>query len=98
MAAPPGSDRSRISYGPDGGLVRQLDVASVTTGRLTEVTRTYIPNDVLIDFGWPTEGDNLVAQFAFMPAIQLMAWHPGASRVAVSALKPGRTQASLIVG
>ena len=88
----------QLSYGPDGGLVRQLDVASVTTGRLTEVTRTYITNDVLIDFGWPTEGDNLVAEFAFIPTIQLTAWHPGASRVAVSALKPGRTQASLIVG
>jgi hypothetical protein len=88
----------QLSYGPDGGLVRQLDVASVTTGRLTEVTRTYITNDVLIDFGWPTEGDNLVAEFAVMPAIQLTAWHPGASRVAVSALRPGRTQASLIVG
>jgi hypothetical protein len=69
----------QISYGPDGGLVRQLDVASVMTGRLTEVTRTYIPNDVLIDFGWPTEGDNLVAQFAFMPTIQLTAWHPGSA-------------------
>ena len=88
----------QLSYGPDGGLVRQLDVASVTTGRLIEVTRTYITNDVLIDFGWPTEGDNLVAEFAFTPTIQLTAWHPGASRVAVSALKPGRTQASLIVG
>jgi hypothetical protein len=87
----------QLSYGPDGGIVRQLDVASVATGRLTEVTRTYIPNDVLIDFGWPTEGDNLVAEFA-VPTIQLTAWHPGASRVAVSALKPGRTQASLIVG
>jgi hypothetical protein len=88
----------QLSYGPDGGLVRQLDVASVTTGRLTAVTRTYIPNDVLVNFGWPTEGDTMVAQFAFMPTIQLTAWHPGASRVAVSALKPGRTQASLIVG
>jgi hypothetical protein len=88
----------QLSYGPDGGLVRQLDVASVTTGRLAEVTQTYITNDELIDFGWPTEGDNLVAEFAFMPMIQLTAWHPGASRLAVSALKPGRTQASLIVG
>jgi hypothetical protein len=88
----------QLSYGPDGGIVRQLDVASVTTGRLTEVTRTYIPNDVLVDFGWPTEGDNLVAEFAVVPTVQLTAWHPGASRVAVSALKAGRTQASLIVG
>jgi hypothetical protein len=88
----------QLSYGPDGGLARRLDVASVATGRLTEVTRTYFTNDVLVDFGWPTEGDNLVAEFAFMPTIQLASWHPGSSRVAVSVLKPGRTQASLIVG
>jgi hypothetical protein len=62
------------------------------------VTRTYVPNDVLIDFGWPTAGDNLVAEFAFMPTIQLTSWHPGSGRVAVSNLKPGRTQAWLIVG
>ena len=62
------------------------------------MTRTYVTNDALVDFGWPTEGDNLVAEFAFMPTIQLTSWHPGASRVAVSVLKPGRTQASLIVG
>ena len=88
----------QLRYGPDGGLVRQLDVASVATGRLTEVTRTDVPNDVLIDFGWPTEGDNLVAEFAFIPTIQLTSWHRGSSRVAVSNLKPGRTQAWLIVG
>jgi hypothetical protein len=88
----------QLSYGPDGGLARRLDVASVATGRLTEVTRTYFTNDVLVDFGWPTEGDNMVAEFAFMPTIQLASWHPGSSRVAVSVLKPGRTQASLIVG
>ena len=88
----------QLSYGPDGGVDRRLDVASVATGRLTEVTRTYFTNDVLVDFGWPTEGDNLVAEFAFTPTIQLASWHPGSSRVAVSVLKPGRTQASLIVG
>jgi hypothetical protein len=88
----------QLSYGPDGGLARRLDVASVATGRLTEVTRTYFTNDVLVNFGWPTEGDNLVAEFAFMPTIQLASWHPGSSRVAVSVLKPGRTEASLIVG
>jgi hypothetical protein len=88
----------QLSYGPDGGLVRQLDVASVATGRLTEVTRTYVTNDVLVNFGWPAEADNLVAEFAFMPTIELTSWRPGSSRVAVSNLKPGRTQASLIVG
>ena len=88
----------QLRYGPDGGLVRQLDVASVANGRLNEVTRTYVTNDALVDFGWPTEGEDLVAEFAFIPTIQLTSWHLGASRVAVSILKPGRTQASLIVG
>ena len=88
----------QLSYGPDGGVDRRLDVASVATGRLTEVTRTYFTNDVLVNFGWPAEGDNLVAEFAFTPTIQLASWNPGSSRVAVSVLKPGPTQASLIVG
>jgi hypothetical protein len=88
----------QLSYGPDGGLVRELDVASVATGRLTEVTRTYVTNDTLVDFGWPTEGDNLVAEFAFMPTIQLASWHLGASRLAASVLSAGRAQGSLVVG
>jgi len=36
--------------------------------------------------------------FTFMPTIQLASWHLGASRLAVSVLKPGPTQASLVVG
>lgn len=88
----------QLSYGPDGGLARLLDVASVATGRLTKVTRTYFTNDALVNFGWPTEGDNLVAEFAYMPTVQLASWHPGSSRVAASVLMPGPTQASLIVG
>jgi hypothetical protein len=62
------------------------------------VTPTYFTNDVLVDFGWPTEGDNLVAEFAFMPTIQLASWRLGSSRLAVSVLQPGRTPAWLIVG
>jgi hypothetical protein len=88
----------QLSFGPDGGLVRRLYVASVGTGRLTAVTPTYLTSDALIDFGWPAEGDNLVAEFAFMPTIQLASWHLGSSRLAVSVLKPGRSQAMLIVG
>ena len=88
----------QLSYGPDGGSDRQLDVASVETGRLTSVTPSYFTNDILIDFGWPAEGDNLVAEFGFAPTIQLASWHLGSSRLAVSVLKPGRTPAWLIVG
>jgi hypothetical protein len=88
----------QLSYGLDGALAMRLDVASVATGQLTEVPRTSVSSDALFAFGWPTEGDNLVAEFTFMPTMQLASWHPGASRLAVSVLRAGRTQASLIVG
>jgi hypothetical protein len=88
----------QVSYGLDGALAMRLDVASVASGALTEVPRTSVSSDALFAFGWPAQGDSLVAEFTFMPTIQLAAWHVGASRLAVSVLKPGRTQASLIVG
>jgi hypothetical protein len=88
----------QLSYGLDGALAMRLDVATVATGQLTEVPRTSVSSDALFAFGWPTEGDNLVAEFTFMPTMQLTSWHPGASRLAVSVLKAGHTQASLIVG
>ena len=80
----------QLSYGLDGALAMRLDVASVATGQLTEVPRTSVSSDALFAFGWPTEGDNLVAEFTFMPTMQLTSWHPGASRLAVSVLRPGR--------
>ena len=88
----------QVSYGLDGDLAMRLDVASVASGKLTEVPRTSVSSDALFAFGWPAQGDSLVAEFTFMPTIQLASWHLGASRLAVSVLKPGRTQASLIVG
>jgi hypothetical protein len=88
----------QLSYGLDGDLAMRLDVASVASGELTEVPRTSVSSDALFAFGWPAEGDSLVAEFTFMPTIQLASWHLGASRVAVSVLKPGHTQASLVVG
>jgi len=88
----------QLSYGLDGALAMRLDVATVATGQLTEVPRTSVSSDALFAFGWPTSSDSLVAEFTFMPTIQLTSWHLGASRLAVSVLKPGHTQASLIVG
>ena len=88
----------QLSYGLDGALAMRLDVASVATGQLTDVPRTSVSSDALFAFGWPTEGDNLVVEFTFMPTMQLASWHPGASRLAVSVLRPGHTQPSLIVG
>jgi hypothetical protein len=88
----------QVSYDLDGNLAMRLDVASIASGALTEVPRTAVSSDALFSFGWPTQGDSLVAEFTFMPTIQLASWHLGASRLAVSVLKPGHTQASLIVG
>ena len=88
----------QLSYGLDGAPAMRLDVATVVTGQLTEVPRSSVSSDALFAFGWPGDGDSLVAEFTFMPTIQLASWHLGASRLAVSVLKPGHTQASLIVG
>ena len=86
------------NVGDDGSLAMQLDVASVASGRLTEVPRTSVSSDALFSFGWPANSDSLVTEFTFMPTIQLASWQLGSSRLAVSVLKPGPTQASLVVG
>jgi hypothetical protein len=88
----------QLSYGLDGALAMRLDVATVATGELSEVPHSSVSSDALFAFGWPAGSDSLVAEFTFMPTIQLASWHLGSSRVAVSVLKPGRTQASLVVG
>jgi hypothetical protein len=88
-----------LSYGLDGALAMQLDVATVTDGRLTAVPGTSgVSSDALFSFGWPTGGDSLVAEFNFMPIMQLASWHPGARQLAVAVIQPGPTEASLIVG
>lgn len=85
--------------GPGGGeLGMRLDVAQVTTGRLTPVPGTWVSSDALIGFGWPAAGDSLVARFSFTTKMQLTSWHPGASRPAVKILPPGINEASLILG
>jgi hypothetical protein len=88
----------QLSYGLDGALAMRLDVASIADGRLTQVPGTSVSSDALFSFGWPTSGDSLVAEFNFMPIMQLASWHPGASRLAVTVIQPGPTEASLIVG
>ena len=88
----------QLSYGLDGALAMRLDVASVADGRLTAVPGTSVSSDALFSFGWPTSSDSLVAEFNFMPTMQLASWHPGASGLAVTVIQPGPTEASLIVG
>ena len=52
----------------------------------------------VVDFGWPTSGDSLVAEFIFPATVQVTAWHPGATGLAVAVVRSGQEQASLVVG
>lgn len=88
----------QVTSDDDGGPATRLEVASVASGRLTAVPGTSVGSDALVDFGWPTSGDSLVAEFIFATKVQLAAWHPGATRLAVAVIRPGQDQVSLVVG
>jgi hypothetical protein len=82
----------------DGGPSTRLEVASVASGRLTALPGTSVGSDTVVDFGWPTGGDSLVAEFVFPAKVQLASWHPGATRLAVAVIGPGQDQDSVVVG
>ncbi len=85
--------------GGDGGqLATQLDVASSASGRVTVVPGTWVSSDALAGYGWPAAGDTLVAELTFTTRIQVASWQPGNARLAVTAIRPGRSSALLIVG
>jgi hypothetical protein len=91
----------QVSFGNagDGGeLAMQLEVAPAGGGRLTMVPGTFASSDALVGFGWPASGDSLVAEFGFTTKTQLSSWDPGASRPAVTDIRPGPDQAALILG
>jgi hypothetical protein len=91
----------QVSFGNagDGGeLAMQLEVAPAGGGGLTVVPGTFASSDALVGFGWPASGDNLVAEFGFTTKTQLASWDPGARRPAVAVIRPGSSQASLILG
>jgi len=83
--------------GDGGDLAMQLQVAPMTSGRLTTVPGTFASSDALVGFGWPAGGDSLVAEFTFTSKTQLASWRPGASRPAVTVV-PGPSQPSLVLG
>jgi hypothetical protein len=114
VALPQGSSAASGAFSPDGDLLAlqvsfsdvgdngelamQLEVAPVTGGRLTAVPDTFVSSNALVEFGWPSDGDSLVAEFIFTTKTQLASWRPGASRPAVTVILPGPSQASLILG
>jgi hypothetical protein len=81
----------------DGGATR-LEVASVTSGRLTAVPGSLVGSNARVEFGWPASGDSLVAEFIFATQVQLASWHPGATRLAVADVRPAQDLAALVVG
>jgi hypothetical protein len=91
----------QVSFGNsgDGGeLATQLEVAPAGGSRLTIVPGTGTSSDALVGFGWPASGDSLVVEFSFTTKTQLASWDPGALRPAVAVVRPGASQASLILG
>jgi hypothetical protein len=114
IALPAGSSASSGTFSPDGRflalqvsfgssgdggeLAIQLEVAPTGGGRLTAMPGTGASSDAFIGFGWPASGDSLVAEFSFTTKTQLASWDPGASRPAVTVVRPGRDRASLILG
>jgi hypothetical protein len=81
-----------------GGASTWLEVAATPTGRVTLLPGTSVGSDTVVDFGWPTGGDSLVAEFIFPTKVQLASWHPGATGLAVAVVKSGQEQTSLVVG
>jgi len=108
---PAGSFAADAAFSPSGGFLAlqvtsdgggapltRLEVASVATGRLTALPGTSVGSDTVVDFGWPTSGDSLVAEFVFPDKVQLASWHPGATRLAVAVIESGQDQDSVVVG
>ena len=85
-------------HSDDGELAVQLEVVSMASGRLTAVPQTQVSSDALIGFGWPASSDTLVDELSFTTKVQLASWHPGASRLAVTTLRPQPSPASLVIG
>jgi hypothetical protein len=114
LALPAGQSASSGAFSPDGSflalqvssarsgdggeLALRLEVASLASGRLTAMPGTFVSSDALVGFGWPAGGNSLVAEFSFTTKIQLASWQPGASRPAVTGIRPGPSQAALNLG
>jgi hypothetical protein len=86
------------SAGTGSAAAPALYVASLRNGQVTAVPGTRAPGSSLVAFGWPGDGDTLVAGLSFAAKVELAAWHPGASRADVIALKPGHGAAQLVLG
>jgi hypothetical protein len=91
----------QVSFSDDtanGARAIQLERVSLASGRLTAVPQTWVSSNALVGFGWPASSDSLVAEFSFTTKVQLASWRPGASRLAIVALRPQHSPISLVIG
>jgi hypothetical protein len=111
---PVASSPVNAAFSPDGSLLAvqlsfssdsaggaeavQLELVSMASGRLTAVPQTWVSSNALVGFGWPASSDSLVAELSFTTKVQLASWRPGASRLAIAALRPPHSPASLVIG
>lgn len=114
VALPGASSAASAAFSPDGQFLAievsflqtvdngdqaaQLDVASVASGRVSKVPGSWVSSDALVGFGWPASGDSLIAELSFTTQVQVTSWVPGASRLAVAAVRPGPDSALLVLG
>jgi hypothetical protein len=114
VGLPAASSVANAAFSPDGRLLAvelsfsnnsadgaepvQLELVSVATGRLTAVPQTWVSSSALVGFGWAAGPDSLVAELSFTTKVQLASWRPGASRLAIAALRPQNSPASLVIG
>jgi hypothetical protein len=87
-----------FSSGGDSGPDVELEVASAATGHLTAVPGTSASSDALVSFGWPSPADRLVTELSFTTKVQVAAWRPGASKIAVAVVAAGRLPAAVVTG
>jgi hypothetical protein len=82
----------------DGASAVQLELVALASGRLTAIPESWVSSDALVSFGWAAGGDSLVAELSFTTKVQLASWQPGASQLAITALRPKQSPASLVIG
>jgi hypothetical protein len=91
----------QVSFGDnndDGQLAVQLELLPTASDRLTVIPQTWLSSDALAGFGWPADGDTLVAELTFTTRVQLASWQPGASQLAIAPVTPGHRPPSLVIG
>ncbi len=114
VTVPRGSTAASGSFSPDGrllalqvsystgsaggSLAMQLEVASVASGHLTAVRGTWASSDALVSFGWPAGSDSLVAELGFTTKVQLTAWRPDDTRLAVVSLGRREAVTAIVTG